>query len=1044
MKNNISEIKSLESYNTSDFKIFHGREESTELALEIFKRNKILTVNGAQSTGKSSFVKCSIFNRLKNKFSGINGNDWKICSFRPGLNPIENFCTALSTSDLLYKNSKPKSSDFDDYLEIFKQHEGFGLLEIFKNSEINNHKNLLIHIDQFEDLFKYPKFYNSDNNSDDDLFIDIINKTIRNKNCPIYFILTIETSFLTKLNSYGTFSELLSLSQYNLPNLNFENFYNQIKSKLNFKIDNKIIDGVKQRILEKPSLISNFQFLINSLQEKSNDKKLEINENNFNVNQDLKLAIGKEFDEYHESQSTENQKIIEKIFRSLINCDIDNNKIFYQRFDYIKNYTGLSSKILSKFIVEFNKDFGFVLDNIGFNISPIKSKYKFEFSDETIISLKNSETFHSIKFKNWQKDEFKNYEYVNEIIKFKIENKKLDSIEIKKSNAFLINHLINKLWLNKYDLNFDEISKYILEQKKIFELEIIEKEYQFVKKQKDRKLTNYIALLFFVGVLLVLFWLGTERVRLKDYESKFNNTDKELLTFTKKYDSIEKRIKKLNVKLEKEQESLRLSQNIIKEKEDEIIKNNKQLVFDQIKIDSQITQIKKNKQQINSANLEIDISKSFIELTSNEIKLNNDIKSLTREIYLLGDNEKQKLLQFSKMSLFYAKEFARIQLTKDSLINLYKERFKNDKSLTISNTNNDLNNLRKLAFLNLSKLNNVKHITEIKENNLLNKTYNKNIEPHIKEIIITDDNRLIFIGESNKIYFTDLNKSDLISSEFESISLDDKINTISEIDSDLIFAGLNNGELWYLSLNSNEKVKIYPKKRSKNKFQINSIVTAKNKIFFANNDELLSYDPVTKKLNEILIEETKNDIINDIIYDNKETLFFVTEKGNIYDYNIVNNRHSLLLESYDNELFSKKDKVTKLVLFGDKLIFSTIDGWIYIFYRNLKSKQIIFEQRILAHDTEIKSILYDKENSKLVSSANDGSLCIFSLDNLASLGERRIDLDFGIKNKINDIGIIKDNSKNLIVLADNSGNLSLIDLDLKNIFEKINIKINQQ
>ena len=104
MENFLSKIKGLNSYNEADSKNFFGRDAQIESSLEILKKNKILTVNGSQSSGKTSFVKAGIFNRINNKFQGESGNNWSICSFRPGLSPIENLCTALSSDKLLYLN----------------------------------------------------------------------------------------------------------------------------------------------------------------------------------------------------------------------------------------------------------------------------------------------------------------------------------------------------------------------------------------------------------------------------------------------------------------------------------------------------------------------------------------------------------------------------------------------------------------------------------------------------------------------------------------------------------------------------------------------------------------------------------------------------------------------------------------------------------------------------------------------------------------------------------------------------------------------------
>ena len=54
-----------------------------------------------------------------------------------------------------------------------------GLIDIYKNSEVFNKKNILILIDQVEDLFKYSKAFNNETSEEDDLLINLIYKTVK-------------------------------------------------------------------------------------------------------------------------------------------------------------------------------------------------------------------------------------------------------------------------------------------------------------------------------------------------------------------------------------------------------------------------------------------------------------------------------------------------------------------------------------------------------------------------------------------------------------------------------------------------------------------------------------------------------------------------------------------------------------------------------------------------------------------------------------------------------------------------------------------------
>ena len=79
-----------------------------------------------------------------------------------------------------------------------------------------------------------------------------------------------------------------------------------------------------------------------------------------------------------------------------------------------------------------------------------------------------------------------------------------------------------------------------------------------------------------------------------------------------------------------------------------------------------------------------------------------------------------------------------------------------------------------------------------------------------------------------------------------------------------------------------------------------------------------------------------------------------------------------------------------------------------------------------------------------MSSALDGSFCIFNLDNSNTLQEERIDLNFAVKSKINDINSLVLNLKNYILVGDNKGSLSILNFELDDIYAIINEEIENQ
>ena len=87
-------------------------------------------------------------------------------------------------------------------MDTIKNSGSMGLVEIYKNSEIYNKRNLLVVIDQLEDLFKFSKQFDVNASDDDDLLMNLVHRSVSIKNSAVYFIICIQTPFLTKLTSY--------------------------------------------------------------------------------------------------------------------------------------------------------------------------------------------------------------------------------------------------------------------------------------------------------------------------------------------------------------------------------------------------------------------------------------------------------------------------------------------------------------------------------------------------------------------------------------------------------------------------------------------------------------------------------------------------------------------------------------------------------------------------------------------------------------------------------------------------------------------------
>ena len=233
-------------YKTSEKDIFFGKEKEVEKILSIIQKNKLVILTGPSGSGKSSLINAGVIPRLNNGFIGQSGNKWSICKFRPGLSPLYNLSYSLSSGELV-KDKKPKTSDFKNYKKIIHDNKGLGVAKIYKDSEINNNKNLLVIIDQLEDLFVFSNYYNGEALNDDENLLNIVSRTVRLNDTPIYFLVSLKTEYLKHLSSYTNIQEVLSVSQYSIQNIGQDGILkiiNETFTKQKIDFEDSLIDNL--------------------------------------------------------------------------------------------------------------------------------------------------------------------------------------------------------------------------------------------------------------------------------------------------------------------------------------------------------------------------------------------------------------------------------------------------------------------------------------------------------------------------------------------------------------------------------------------------------------------------------------------------------------------------------------------------------------------------------------------------------------------------------------------------------------------------------
>ena len=208
------------------------------------------------------------------------GKQWTICKLRPGISPIENLAYSLTSEGSLTLEGKANTEDFNDYFQKLKDLDSLSLIDIYTKSQVHKKKNLLIVIDQLEDLFTFNRFFDFDESDQDDLLFNIVARTIKVKDAAIYFVLVIQSNYISHLSQYSKLQEIISKSQYAIPGFSKAGIKEIVEKNFlgqGISFSQESFKNISNTLTDDPTLLPNMQFLFKQIiNEKLNILNLKV------------------------------------------------------------------------------------------------------------------------------------------------------------------------------------------------------------------------------------------------------------------------------------------------------------------------------------------------------------------------------------------------------------------------------------------------------------------------------------------------------------------------------------------------------------------------------------------------------------------------------------------------------------------------------------------------------------------------------------------------------------------------------------------------
>ncbi|OKS86815.1 nSTAND1 domain-containing NTPase [Mucilaginibacter polytrichastri] len=325
----INPFPGLRAFEEHEDILFFGREKQVDELLKKLRLVRFLSVIGSSGSGKSSLVKSGLIPALHSGFMSGAGSQWKICSLRPGNDPIGNMANALVNSVLYENQTTEENLLYTSITESTLRRSNFGLIEAYKQAGLNPRQNLLILVDQFEELFRFSSYEKKamEGRRDSVAFINLLIKAAEQKEVPIYIVFTMRSDFLGECTQFRGLPEAINEGQYLVPRMTREERREAITGpvavggatmspRLLNQLLNDVGDNPDQLPILQHALMRTWENWYGENQESNDPEPIDVN--NYEHIGTMAHALSQHAEEaYAELKTTGERQICEVMFKAI-------------------------------------------------------------------------------------------------------------------------------------------------------------------------------------------------------------------------------------------------------------------------------------------------------------------------------------------------------------------------------------------------------------------------------------------------------------------------------------------------------------------------------------------------------------------------------------------------------------------------------------------------------------------------------------------------------------------------------------------------------
>lgn len=1020
-------MESISSQNEPSGRVIEhlaGRQRQVFDLLSLFQNSQLVGLFGENGSGKSSLIKQGLVPEMAKGFLGIAGRKWKTVTIRPGITPLENLAAGIV--QLGVEKGKQKLED-----EVFLTEAMRATSDGLKNAcsqklGAKNTFNSLVVIDNFEDLFQFREVATNQFDWDQTVksFIQNISKCVGNSNLPVYFLIVLRAEYISRLFEYRHFYEMLSSSQYNLPQFRKTEFSEVVQSVLKPSqktIHKDALDYLYNEFGKDLKNLTLLKFFLNEAIEVVNT----FSESEIGVETLQQISIetlyARKLDAFFNSCGETEKKLIEKLFKQTTVVP-DGSKLRKPiRIDHFLQVTGSNLNQLSPLLYSIQHSFHFLLEVILPFQERLEVKDHSLLSEAAVIDIK-SEQFIPLwpTLVEWIKEEKESQDLYKRLSeKATLFDKGLTDYlkppDLDLALSWYETQQPDELWSSQFDDNHHRAIAYLLTSKVKFQDEILKKEQD--QKEKIKRLRR-VAIYGAVGGLVILFVIGIFALDAKQQEA-LAQIEREIAV-------------KETEKAKKERNRANAAREDAIEATDEAKKNEKLANIQKARADEE-------KARANTARNDAELQKIKIQETNKELnQKEKELKSTVADLKVSDSLQAKATTQ--------AQNARKYQETLNSVLILRNQVQKKDYQA------DELQSLLKevdVAYVNYKKA-----TLEFKEANLPNNDLYQvmmeirkklvdqgtikglpadliSMPSGLRKIRVSSGGTIAAGGDDGVLLYSKqaLRQGPVVLNK--SVPLrGDRIRSMEFLNDKELIIGTVNGKLYQFSISTGAyktlEVGLVPNQI------VEQVIAGPNGVFLLVGGEIMKVLPSDlSKTAKVANLSAKN-----IFKFNEEKLLVVSKDNSLILLDIA----SLQWQPISSDL--KKNPITAAVSSGDYLFLGLESGEIAI-CKTLKLGNVISirtELPISAHRTRITSLAYDAVSNKLFSASLDQTANIFDL-NLRKVNNEYVGIHYykieGFDKWIWDFALVQTGKVKTLLTVDESGELKSWQTGSEMLYEEI-------